>query len=104
MKKEIIVILFVMFALVNSINSFADEFGCCSNPGAGDRTCWTGENSRLVSRDTECCPEQSKNHSYYKSSQNPDEPTNYDACVTNFFFANKDCSDLSVTGCSLGCC
>ncbi len=99
-KKEVIVILFFVFSVLVSINAFADEVGCCTNPGAAALTCTT---ERLVLRDAECCPKpESSFPSYYKSSQNPYNPTDYNDCTTNFFFINTACS--AVDACALGCC
>ena len=100
MKKEVIVILFFIFSVVSSMNSLADEVGCCSNPGAGALTCSA---DRLTLRDAECCPKpESSFPSYYKSPQNTFSPANYNDCVSNFFAMNKACS--TVSACALGCC
>src|SRR3989344_5217626 len=100
LKKEAIVILFLIFNLVISINVFADEFGCCINAGAGDRACF---DEGLVLRDNVCCPKPESNFpGSYKSTQNPTGPANYNDCATNFFFINKACD--AVDSCSLGCC
>ncbi len=104
LKKEFL--LFCIFLLLFS-SSFvlADEFGCCSNPGAGDRSCSFGITIGLVSRDTACCPKpetDTRFQGYYKSQQNPNGPSNFNDCSTNFFFPNKDCS--TIDACGLGCC
>lgn len=105
MKKEVIVILFFIFGVVISINVFADEFGCCSNPGAGNLAICLPDNQAQVSRDTKCCPPQYQDPQfaqYYKSVQNPNNPLNYQDCITNFFRANTACS--LVSACASGCC
>lgn len=99
-KKEMILLLIFIFAVIYSISVFADEIGCCSNPGAGALTC---SSERLVFRDTECCPvPESSFSSYYKSAQNPNNPASYNECSASYFFPNKACS--GVTACTLGCC
>src|SRR3989344_1473473 len=99
-KKEALVLIFIFFVSLNT--AFADEVGCCSNPGAGPLTCST---DRLALRDKECCPKPEASFpGYYKSQQNPDGPTNSNECAANFFFLNKACSDLTITACALGCC
>ncbi|MDP3766216.1 MAG: hypothetical protein Q8R04_06920 [Nanoarchaeota archaeon] len=97
-KKEVFVFIFLFLVSLNS--AYADEVGCCSNPGAGLLTCST---DRLALRDRECCPKPEANFpGYYKSSQNPDGPFNANDCSTLFFFPNKACS--TVEACALGCC
>ena len=99
MKKEAM-ILFVFLFLISINSVLADEVGCCSNTGAGLLTCST---DRLALRDKECCPKPEASFpSYYKSTQNPDAPANYNECSSNFFFSNKACS--TIDACGLGCC
>ncbi|MBI2654693.1 hypothetical protein HYX02_07870 [Candidatus Woesearchaeota archaeon] len=99
-KKEAIAVLIFLLAIVGSLNAFADEVGCCSNPGAGAITCSA---DLLVPRDKKCCPQPEENFpSYYKSAQNADNPADYNECTTNFFFPNKVCSGIGA--CALGCC
>ena len=101
MGKPKICIFFIIslsFFAIFSLNSFADERGTCTNPGAGTKIC--GEN--LVSRDNECCPNQQQNPSYYRSASNPTGPQNYNDCIANFFFKDTDASQ--VNDCKLGCC
>ena len=100
-KKNILIFciisLFVTIAGLNTV--YADVFGCCINPGAAAKTC----SQNLVSQDQDCCPKPELSYpAYYTSSANPSSPTNYNDCITNFFFANKDCS--LVSQCALGCC
>ena len=98
-KKKEVILLCILF-LISLSTVYADEVGCCSNPGAGLLTCST---DRLALRDKECCPKpESSFPSYYKSTQNPDAPANYNECSTNFFFPNRACS--TVEACGLGCC
>ena len=98
MKKE--VLIFSVLFLFGITSVYADELGCCSNPGAGPLICST---DRLALRDKECCPKPEPSFpSYYKSTQNPNGPTNYNDCTTNFFFLNKACT--AVDACALGCC
>jgi len=102
-KKEALICIF-LFLFSLSI-ARADEFGCCSNPGAGDRSCSSGTSSGLISRDAACCPKPETDTrfvGYYKSPQNPNGPANYNDCSANFFFPNKDCS--TIDACGLGCC
>ena len=99
-KKEVLVFIFLLLISINT--AYADEVGCCSNPGAGLLACST---DRLALRDKECCPKPEASFpGYYKSTQNPDGPANSNECVTNFFFLNKACSDSAITACALGCC
>ena len=100
-KKEVIVsCIFLLLVSVNLV--YADEVGCCTNPGAGLLTCST---DRLALRDQECCPKPEASFpSHYKSQQNPDGPANSNECAANFFFLNKACTDSAVTACALGCC
>ncbi|HLC61483.1 MAG TPA: hypothetical protein VJI52_00515 [Candidatus Nanoarchaeia archaeon] len=92
------VLLFL--ALLNVGFSQTDLLGCCTNPGAGDRVCSDG---RLVGLDQECCPKPESTYpSYYKSDQNPQGPTNYNECSSNFFFVDRDCE--TVDACKPGCC
>ncbi len=99
-KKEVIVILLLVFGLVLALNTVADELGCCTNPGAGALACSA---DRLALRDQECCPKpESSFPTYYTSAQNPDNPLNANDCAANFFFINRACSAVNV--CSLGCC
>ena len=94
------VLFLILFSLIISNLSLADEVGCCVNPGAGALVCSL---DRLVLRDKECCPKPETNFTqYYKSTKNPDAPANYNNCTTNFFFANADCS--TINACVLGCC
>ncbi|MBI3027851.1 hypothetical protein HYY70_07105, partial [Candidatus Woesearchaeota archaeon] len=89
-----------MLFLISLSYAYADEVGCCSNPGAGFLTCSI---DRLALRDKECCPTPEANFaSYYKSSQNPEGPLNHNDCTSKFFFLNKACSN--VDACSIGCC
>ena len=68
-KKKEVILLCILF-LISLSTVYADEVGCCSNPGAGLLTCST---DRLALRDKECCPKpESSFPSYYKSTQNPD--------------------------------
>jgi len=98
-KKEAIAALFLLFSIFASINATADEVGCCTNAGAGDRACFND----LVQRDAVCCPKPESNFpGYYKSTQNPNGPANYNDCAANFFFKEKDCG--LVDACALGCC
>ena len=98
-KKEVLLLGIFIF-LISIGSSFADEVGCCSNPGAGQLACST---DRLALRDSECCPKPEANFpGYYKSQQNPDGPLNFNDCSTSFFFPNKACS--TVEKCALGCC
>ncbi|MBI2657829.1 hypothetical protein HYX08_04005 [Candidatus Woesearchaeota archaeon] len=99
LKKEAIVFSAFLF-LISLQAVYADEVGCCSNPGAGQLACSA---DRLALRDKECCPKPETSFpGYYKSQQNPDGPANYNDCSTTFFFPNKAC--LAVDACSLGCC
>ena len=100
-KKEVLV--FCIFLFLISVNAaYADEVGCCANPGAGLLACST---DRLALRDKECCPKPEASFpGYYKSQQNPDGPANSNECAANFFFLNKACSDPTITACALGCC
>ena len=98
-KKEVMILGIFLF-LISLSSVYADEVGCCSNPGTGLLTCSI---DRLALRDRECCPiPQSNFPSYYKSQQNPSNPADYNDCVTNFFFSGKACS--AVDACALGCC
>ncbi|MBI2658510.1 hypothetical protein HYX05_00195, partial [Candidatus Woesearchaeota archaeon] len=99
-KKEVFIVCILFLLSLNA--AYADETGCCSNPGAGDRAC---TNVRWVYRDAECCPNQDTNQNrqqFYNSQQNPTGPTDYNDCVNNFFFKEKDCG--LVEACTLGCC
>ncbi|MBI2656380.1 hypothetical protein HYX03_01420 [Candidatus Woesearchaeota archaeon] len=97
-KKEVLLLVLLLLTSLNT--AYADEVGCCSNPGAGSLACSA---DRLALRDKECCPRPEATFpSYYKSSQNPDSPADYNNCASNFFFPNNACS--TVTACSLGCC
>jgi hypothetical protein len=88
-KKEAIALGIFLF-LISLSSVYADEVGCCSNPGAGLLTCSI---DRLALRDKECCPIPENNFpGYYKSQQNPGNPSNYNNCITNFFFIGKACS------------
>ncbi|HLG24943.1 MAG TPA: hypothetical protein VI564_08485 [Candidatus Nanoarchaeia archaeon] len=101
-QKNITAKIYIFTILMLAIPSFslADEFGCCINAGAGLRTCNT---DRLVSRDSECCPQPQINFtSYYHSTQNPQGPFNYEECSLSFFFSATSC--LNVDKCSAGCC
>ena len=98
--KKLIVIICAVFVLLFSlglVNSQSTLLGCCTNPGAGDRIC-----SPDLVNINQCCPVQSSNPTYYKSDQNPQNPTDYNNCYSNFFFERKDCGTIDV--CSLGCC
>src|SRR3989344_3169708 len=97
-----ICVVFIFLAALSIVYSQSGTFvlGCCTNPGAGDRACSA---QRLVQLDQECCPKPESNFlSYYRSSQNPQGPANYNECSSNFFFANRDCG--TVDACALGCC
>jgi len=99
-KKEAVLMLFVILGIVSSISVIADDVGCCINPGAADRTC---SSQRLVLKNADCCPQPELNFpGYYKSSQNQELPVDYNDCAANFFFQNKDCS--SIGACAIGCC
>ena len=99
-KKE--VLIFCLLFLLSMSYAYADETGCCSNPGAGLLTCST---DRLALRDRECCPRPEASFpSYYRSQQNPDSPSNANECTSSFFFTGKACSDPTITACALGCC
>ena len=92
--------LSIFLFLISLSPVYADEVGCCSNPGAGLLTCSI---DRLALRDKECCPNPQSNFpNYYKSQQNPTNPTDYNDCITNFFFSGKACS--AAAACALGCC
>src|SRR3989338_690947 len=98
-KKEMII--FCILFLLSMSYSYADEVGCCTNPSAGLLTCSL---DRLVLRDKECCPKPELNFTqYYKSAQNPNAPTNYNDCISNFFFVNQYCGQVSGQ-CTIGCC
>src|SRR3989338_9521159 len=98
-KKEAIAALFLLFSIFASLNATADEIGCCTNAGAGDRACFND----WVQKDAVCCPKPESNFpEYYKSTQNPNGPSNYNDCAANFFFKEKDCG--LVDACALGCC
>lgn len=98
-KKEVI-ILYIFLLLISSSSVFADDVGCCINPGAGQLACSA---DRLILRDHECCPIPENNFpSYYRSAQNPSNPNNSNDCITNFFFSGKSCA--TVNACALGCC
>src|SRR3989338_7713455 len=97
-KKEAIILCLLL--LLSMSYAYADETGCCSNPGAGLLACST---DRLALRDKECCPKpESSFPGYYKSSQNPDGPADSTACAANLFFSGKACA--TVDACALGCC
>lgn len=99
LKKEVI-ILGIFLLLISSSSVFADDVGCCINPGAGQLACSA---DRLILRDHECCPTPENNFpSYYKSAQNPGNPNSSNECITNFFFSEKSCAN--VDACALGCC
>ena len=98
-KTVLFLLIFVIINILNSVIVYADEVGCCANPGAGLRSCY---DQRLVYRDAECCPTQSENPTYYESEENPFGPKSYDDCVTNYFYSGTACS--SVDSCITGCC
>ena len=103
-KKEAIV-FFVFLFLISLNYAYADEFGCCFNPGAGNSVICLPDNQDMVSRDTKCCPPQYQDPQfaqYYKSSQNPNNPATYQDCKDNFFSPNTACS--LVLACASGCC
>ena len=95
--------MFLPFLIVISILSssiiYADELGCCTNPGVGAKLCY---DLALIFKDAECCPTQSTNPSYYQSTSNPSGPTDYSDCTTNYFQASTSCS--LVDDCQTGCC
>lgn len=101
-KKRLLLEIYLSIALfLVSINvSYAQQvLGCCTNPAAGILACST---ERLAVRDTECCPSQQSNPSYYQPL-NQQGPINYNDCITNFFVPNEICSD-SIPECAAGCC
>ena len=99
-KNLAFVMILLLLALISAGISIADEIGCCINPGAGALVCSL---DRLALRDKECCPKPETNFTeYYKSTQNPNAPTNYNDCVSKFFFGNTDCS--TINSCTIGCC
>ena len=98
-KITAFLLIFIFITILNSISIYADEVGCCTNPGAGVRLCY---DIRLVYRDAECCPDQNQNPTYYRSETNPFGPDNYNDCKNNYFYANTNCG--LVDDCKQGCC
>ena len=100
-KKTTIFLLFLIVVILNSALIYADEMGCCANPGAGDYLC---SDERLVYRDLECCPTPEEDYPgyYYDAETNPSGPQDYGDCAANYFYSDTGCS--LVDDCSLGCC
>ncbi|MDP6547363.1 MAG: hypothetical protein QF917_00170 [Candidatus Woesearchaeota archaeon] len=84
--------------LISLTAVYADEVGCCINPGAGILACAT---EKLAQRDGECCP---KPETSFPSYYDPETlgPSSYNNCIDNFFFPNQNCD--SVSECEIGCC
>ncbi len=88
-----------MLTLALPILVYADDLGCCANPGASLVFCRT---EQMVWKDEDCCPGKSSNPDYYS----PPEylPDDYNDCVNNFFYLGAICDDVSVEKCKQGCC
>ena len=81
---RIILPLLAILLFSFSYAAYADELGCCINPGAGTFAC-SGE--RLVLKENECCPvAESDNPDFYKP-QNPAAPLNSNECKSRFFIS-----------------
>ena len=68
--------------LISLTAVYADEVGCCINPGAGILACTT---QKLVQRDAECCPKPETSFPSYYDTETLG-PSSYNNCVDNFFF------------------
>jgi len=99
-KKTIILTLFLF--LISIINVNAQQIGCCTNPGALSTDICTDPNQRPLSF---CCPTpESSFPQYYESAQNPENPVNFNDCITRHFFQDTACTDIPTDACSDGCC
>jgi len=101
-EKRAMAIVFFLIVLISLSSVYAqnaEKQGCCTNPGAGPFACSTSQFAKL---NEQCCP-QPEAQPYY-DTQDPNLPSNYAECASNFFHENTDCGDQSVSGCNLGCC
>ncbi|MBS3130981.1 hypothetical protein J4212_00975 [Candidatus Woesearchaeota archaeon] len=99
MEKRALAFLYLaLFALAISAGTALADLGVCINPAAGQNNVC----KETAVDSSQCCPNQAANRNYYFGPTNPTGPNDFNDCMENYFF--KDKNSLQVSQCRLGCC